>query len=124
VFPTNIDSVNNLLRRNWYQVAWTNAVYAVGRIDERYRIDGGTAWAVQMYIDRFICDGEDPKTCRLYFFNEISRKWLKWENEWRVLEELPPMPSGLWTGIGTRKLTLDGQSAIEHVTTQRTSAIL
>jgi hypothetical protein len=88
-------------------------------MDRSFSVEGGTAWAVQMYIDRFTCDSEDINTCKLYFFNEISRKWMSWHGAWGVLYELPPVPEGIWTGIGTRKLTIDGNNQIENVTTKR-----
>jgi hypothetical protein len=41
----------NLLCRNWFQVECAGAVRAIVEFDSRGRIKGGTAWAVQMFID-------------------------------------------------------------------------
>ncbi len=65
--------IANLLRRNWFQIKYATAVYAVGSLNEnavmyeedimgpihrirpnpidRLGIDGGTSWACQMYLD-------------------------------------------------------------------------
>ena len=68
----------NLLRRNWYQIKYTDAVYAVSEIedwafDDTYTKDhepgtsynmpmgvkGGTGWACQMYFDRWMVEHTD-----------------------------------------------------------------
>lgn len=112
-FPTRYDSTNNLLRRNWYQVAWTKSLYGVG-VFKNGDIDGGTAWAVQMYIDRFTVDRENIDECKLYFFDQIKGIWLTWKYEWKELQDRPPVPTGVWTGIGTRKLNENGSKQIKE----------
>lgn len=110
-FPTNSEFVNNLLRRNYYQIRETEALYAVGTI-ERGSVAGGTAWAVQMYID--VCtDRYEPAV--IYFFDQPTNRWLMWvQDEWMEIEK-PPIPSGKWTGIGSRELAANGAQAIKEV---------
>ena len=75
-------------RRNFFQVRCASSVYAVGwRLCEGVNpltfeplpageqgqgidVGGGTGWACQFYIDRFGPGGEDPSSCRLYFFDK------------------------------------------------------
>lgn len=108
-FPTRNGFVNNLLRRNYYQIKWTQAVYAVANL-ENNMVSGGTAWATQMYMDRFLCDNEtDP--CNLFLFDQLTGRWFQWINVW-VPIDIPPEPTGVWTGIGSRELTDAGKQAI------------
>jgi hypothetical protein len=49
-------------------------------------------------------------------FDQGSEEWLKWNfgsDEWK--ECVPPRPHGKWTGIGTRKISTAGLSAIAEV---------
>ncbi len=67
--------IANLLRRNWFQIKYATTVYAVGTLNENATmydylhiqskhdplsksdhlgIDGGTAWACQMYLDYYL----------------------------------------------------------------------
>jgi uncharacterized protein YuzB (UPF0349 family) len=117
MWPTYNPYVANLLRRNWYQVNETRSVYAVGKFVHG-RIDGGTAWAIQMYLDRFLIDGENIKQCFAFFFDQELNRWFKFnakEQIWEKLSDMPPKPSGIWTGIGTRQLNEKGYQAIENL---------
>lgn len=116
-WPVSNPYVANLLRRNFYQVVKSDAVYGIGKFVNG-QVDGGTAWAVQMYIDRFLIDGEDPKKCKLYFFDQEDKRWFKFNaksKEWDKLADMPPKPEGIWTGIGTRQLNENGIEAIEKL---------
>lgn len=104
-FPTKTDVTNSLLRRNWYQVKDTNAVYAVSEL-EGGQIAGGTAWAVQMYLDRFIHDLEPMENCHAYVLDKKTLKWFEWNGtRWINMISRPPTPSGIWTGIGSREMS-------------------
>lgn len=105
-WPTKTDTTNNLLRRNWYQIRDTSAVYAVAELSWDKGVSGGTAWAVQMYLDRFAHDGEDISKCHAYVLDTNTLKWFTWNGErWEQMLSRPPMPTGIWTGIGTRELS-------------------
>lgn len=118
-FPSNSDYTNNLLRRNYYQVKWCESVYAVSKFasdSSMLKIDGGTAWACQMYVDRFIYDQEPFSLCNLYLFDQSSEKWFQWNRIWKAIDK-PPMPKGVYAGIGTRNISDAGTIAIKSLYT-------
>jgi hypothetical protein len=111
-FPTKNEYVNNLLRRNYYQVNQTERVYAVAPLDKHGKIVGGTAWAVQMAIQRGLKD--------IYLFDCFGDRWYTydsmadWDDFWKPTDFLYiPRPHGFYAGIGTRELPDAGISAIE-----------
>jgi hypothetical protein len=118
-FPSSNPSTNNLLRRNWYQVKDTNTLYAVTELKleaGKLMPQGGTAWAIQMYIDRFLIDNEPIKNANLWVFEKKLKKWFKWnEGVWAIQISKPPCPSGLWTGIGSRELDIWDKIEIEKI---------
>ncbi len=112
-FPTRNGFVNNLLRRNYYQVTWAQAVYAVANLEDS-KVSGGTAWATQMYMDRFLIDGEPMDQCRLFLFDQLTSSWFQWHGVWSPIET-PPKPEGVWAGIGSRELLEPGKLAIRSL---------
>jgi hypothetical protein len=110
-FPSHKPWIANLLRRNWYQVRDAERVYAVATIDNKGIVSGGTAWAVQMFIDRF-----DGGPCEAYVFDQKDECWYVWVGKaklgWNHLPEGPPVPHGVWAGIGSRDLLASGKAAI------------
>ena len=105
-FPPKSIYVRNLLRRNWYQVGDAERVYAVSSIEDGM-VSGGTAWATQMFIDR-----HDGAACECYVFDMISDGWFQWNgDEWSSIPS-PPIPSGVWAGVGSRNLSPNGKAAI------------
>lgn len=114
-FPSKNNFVNNLLRRNFYQVRETERVYAVASFLGDLVL-GGTAWAVQMYID--LCHDKDIDP-ECYVFDQMTTKpgWVFWNRDkliWESIDKVPT-PSGRWTGIGSRELRPEGKNAIESV---------
>ena len=108
-FPASSNYVNNLLRRNWYQVKNSDAVFAIGKLNDSTKsiVDGGTGWAVQMAIDN-----NKP----VYLFNQLENKWMMWDsssNRW--LDTQTPTLTTNFAGIGTREITDAGIKAIEAV---------
>jgi len=113
-WPSQNPHVNDLLRRNYFQVRFAQRVYAVARLlpDDKssLRISGGTAWACQMYVDRWYA-GRDLVECELYFYDMVSDKWMQWWETWKEIDR-PPVPHGRYAGIGSRDLTDAGIRAI------------
>jgi len=106
-------TVSSLLRRNWYQVAWCESVYVVSTINEKNLVDGGTGWAVQMYLDRMSKLAEfEPLP--IYVFDQKKEQWFQWIAGWKAIES-PPKPTGIWAGIGTRDLNEAGKWAIRNL---------
>lgn len=113
-YPAKDEHVNNLLRRNYFQVRWADRVYAVANLmpDDKslLRVSGGTAWACQMYVDRWY-SGRDLVECELYLYDMLTNKWMQWWETWEIIDR-PPVPHGRYAGIGSRDLTDDGIRAI------------
>jgi len=107
-FPTSKSFVNNLLRRNWYQVKDTNGVFAVSRLSaSRSTVEGGTGWAVQMAVD-----SKKP----VYVFDTVSSSWQRYDDRRKKFMscEAPRLTLN-FTGIGTRTLPDNGKAAIEQI---------
>jgi hypothetical protein len=103
-FPTWQEYVNNLLRRNYYQIKDSKAVYAIGTIDRKKNvINGGTGWAVEMARNLNLS---------VYVFDQDENSWFKFENENIVLVGIPKLISP-FAGIGTREIKSNGIQAIK-----------
>lgn len=102
-FPTRSNFNNNLLRRNYYQIKESERVYAIA--DIKYDVvQGGTGWAVQMFIDRKLKEAPDS-VIECYVLDKITNMWFQYNkfNGYEIIEEVPT-PHGIWTGIGSRQL--------------------
>ena len=100
--------LNNLIRRNWYQVRGADAVFAIGNLDKKktgLAVEGGTGWAVQMAIDQ----GKP-----VHFFDQKSNKWYTGNNTSLTEIDTPTLTPN-FAGIGTRGITPAGRKAIEDV---------
>ena len=95
--------VYNLLARNSYQVYCTERVYTIGTLVSPTQLDGGTAWAVQMYLD------QDDSNKEIYHYDINDKKIYSYDNSTKQSVEVQsvPKPHGRWTGIGTRRATED-----------------
>jgi hypothetical protein len=93
--------VYNLLARNSYQISSTDRVYTIGKLISPSQLDGGTAWAVQMYLDR------DDNDKEIYHYDIVDNKVYQYCNQTKQFIEVDsvPKPHGKWTGIGTRRAT-------------------
>lgn len=102
----------SLLRRNYYQVRNVATCYAISETDTKMMVKGGTAWAVQMFIDRF-----DQEACECYLLVQSEKLWYKWGSfGWEGIEtHLIPAPKGLYAGIGTRQLLPTGKESIDEL---------
>ena len=90
--------VRNLLCRNMYQVKNSMSVYAVANITYG-QVEGGTAWATQMFIDQNLRGGH------VYVLDKKTLKWHEWKHQEFTPIDKPPQPSGVWAGIGSREIT-------------------
>ncbi|RGP70987.1 hypothetical protein FSPOR_3674 [Fusarium sporotrichioides] len=110
--PPRRPTVARLLRRNYYQVAWSEACYAVTFVSEAgddAKSPGGTVWATTMFSQLH------PGSRSLYVFDQIRGVWLQWQGESWVVIETPPRPTGVWAGIGARALQQNGKDAIRKL---------
>lgn len=118
-FPAKSVKVTNLLRRDWFQVETAQSCYGistferpleptipVGTVLRDLRVKGGTAWAVQMFIDRH------HGACPCFVFDQVSCDWFQWVGDgWQRIYE-PPRPTGIYAGVGARDLLPMGKLAI------------
>lgn len=94
----------DLLARNWCQVKYADAVFAIGRIKNGV-VEGGTAWAVQMALDV-----HKP----VYLFDQVSERWLtSRDGVWGSCDV--PVLTHNFAGIGSRQITPAGIRAIGEV---------
>ena len=94
----------DLLARNWCQVKYSEALFAIGRLKGGV-VQGGTAWAVQMALD-----AGKP----VYLFDQTSERWLTCgDGQWRPCDTLQLTPH--FAGIGSRRISAAGISAIGEV---------
>lgn len=106
--------VRALLCRNYFQIKDVERVYAIGYIKPNGVVDGGTSWALQMFIDRF--QGE---SCPCHIWDLERKWWYRWDGrEWSACISLPPRPEGHYAGIGTRKFNDWGRKAIDQLWAQ------
>lgn len=104
-FPTSNEYVNNLLRRNAWQVYNSDSVFAVGQLESDKTVKGGTGWAVQMAID-----ANKP----VHVFDQSHGKWFTWDGESFVESEQPILTEN-FAGIGTREINQAGKDAIDSL---------
>ena len=107
-WPSTNRFVSSLLRRNYFQIRWAESLYAVSSI-EKGLVTGGTSWAVQMFLDRF-----EGKPSAAYVYDQETASWYKWEGFWAIID-VPPIPTGIWAGIGSRELKQNGKNAIRDL---------
>jgi hypothetical protein len=110
-FPTRSEYVNNLLRRNYYQVLGADRVYASCAFDDM-KPRGGTAWALVMAINLGVPE--------IYNFDWVSGNWYQWgryaDEGWDLIDfSLIPRPHGEYAGIGSSELPENGAAAIRSL---------
>ena len=98
----------NLLRRNFFQVRWSDSVYAVSEIDwATNTVKGGTGWAIEM--------AKHLPLSNIWVYDQKQEQWYQWqENKWANISE-PASPQGVYAGIGSRDLQEGGKLAIRRL---------
>lgn len=109
-YPPRSAYTANLLRRDHFQAAFAGALYAVAMFAADGRIEGGTAWAIELFIDRF-----ERADCPAFVFDQRRASWLAWRAAGWAPVPGPPAPEGIWAGIGTRAIEAGGLAAIERL---------
>lgn len=99
------DNFMDLLARNYTQVKYSDAIYAIAEGMEHGIVNGGTGWAVQMAID----DGKE-----VYVFDQNNKQWYhNKKGNWSYCST--PKLSINFAGIGTRNINKNGIQAIAEV---------
>ena len=112
-YPTRSVYVNNLLRRNYYQIEDSERIYAVSSIDKKSGwVEGGTGWAVCMGVlngmnEVYVYDVNLGYWNRFLEYKKVKNK-VFWEPKIN-----PPFPYGKYTGIGKVELPENGKEAIK-----------
>jgi hypothetical protein len=107
-YPTSKEFVNNLLRRNYYQIKDVNLVIAVAPLESKNNVKGGTGWATEMarLLSKTICVFDDKQTYRWYV--SIAGK------DFRKLKEGKYPPNNIdFAGIGSRDISPEAFNEIE-----------
>lgn len=107
-YPPANNYTRRLLQRNWFQVRDAGSLYAIAPLKPS-GIEGGTAWAVAMFLNRF-----SYSACPAYLFDLVSLAWRQWDGK-NWIESKVPSPDGVWAGIGSRMLTPAGKAAIRSI---------
>ena len=94
----------NLLARNWCQVKYSDATYAISSIKNN-KVSGGTGWMVAMSI---LHDKE------LYVFDQDKNKWFYW-NDGKFETCITPKLTKNFAGVGTRQINENGIAAIRKL---------
>lgn len=155
--------IMNLLRRNWYQVKYIDSLYAVGTLNnlavihknppgkfylnqfnrndptrkddyiDHMGVDGGTAWACQMYFGRWLEENKtydsgakafsiDPldwfPPFNMFFYDQTKNLLLRWvapSRYWVWVNQVVEKPSGIYAAVGSRDLNDYGQTFIQEL---------
>ncbi len=106
-WPVSSYFVASLLRRNYFQIRYSDSLYAISGLDRKGLVKGGTAWAVQMMID------QKPNS-KIYLFDQAKNSWFIWKGAW-MPSMVPSCPTGVYAAIGSRELAENGRTAIQQV---------
>lgn len=109
-YPSRSQYVNNLLRRNFYQIKFSNACYAIAPIVAN-QVQGGTAWATEM----FSLTRNGP----VYVFDETQNAWFQRFGDIFEKCDIPTSPTVDFTGIGSRNVSKLAENAIIDVFNNR-----
>ncbi len=107
-FPNKNNYINNLLRRNYLIIKDLDTIYAVGKIQSPYVVEGGTGWTCELSrrLDKLI-----------FLFNLTDNRWYtsgRNTNYW-PLDCKTPNLSNKFAGIGTRTINKHGKQAIRNL---------
>jgi hypothetical protein len=102
-FPSKNEFVNNLLRRNYYQVINSESIFAISSIKNNL-VDGGTGWAVHMGI---------LLNKPVFVYDQNVDNWFTWDNIF-IETEIPILTEN-FAGIGTREINENGKQNIRKV---------
>lgn len=99
--------VGKLLRRDLLQADNASAIFAVGHLDNKGLVAGGTGYATTRGIIRGI---------PVHLYNQETKSWMIWDaNQKKFVNESQPTLVNNAALVGTRELNADGQKAIDDV---------
>jgi len=100
--------VKNLLSRNWFQVKYSDAIFAVANLDGKNKVSGGTGWCCAMAIDN-----KKP----VYVFDMNYKKWFIYDYDISEFKEYDGIPklTDKFAGVGSREINEFGINAIKQL---------
>ena len=99
------DRVRRVIQSIFHMVVGADHVFAVGWLQERGVVKGGTGWGVELakFFNRPVS-----------IFDQEQNAWMTWSpGGWRP--DTPVIPDRPFAGTGTRNLTESGRAAIEDL---------
>jgi len=118
-YPSPLEYVNNLVRRNYFQIKYSDRIYAIGNLEENTKfVSGGTGFTVMMGVLNNIKE--------IYLYCQNNKRWYKFNNfdrtegryyfNWDEIDiNSIPNPCGKYTGIGSVDITDDGKEQIKFL---------
>lgn len=100
--------VRNLISRDWFQVKYSEAIFAIGLLDVNNNVCGGTGYAVSSAIDN-----KKP----IFLFEQTFNQWYYFDYEsenFEIFEDIPKLTEK-FAGIGTRNINQNGINAIKQL---------
>lgn len=100
--------VKNLLSRDWFQVKFSESIYAIGILDTESTVKGGTGYACQMAID---------ENKNVYLFDQTVNSWHYFDyitEKFEIYNGIPKLTEK-FAGIGTRSINNNGINAIQQL---------
>lgn len=107
--PPEFKDSYKLLARNYFQVLSTERVYAIANLESPTLVQGGTSWAIQMFIDH----STNPEIYVYSPFDKCAYSYCNIKKEFVICTEIPT-PYGNWTGIGSRDATSTDMDSFER----------
>ena len=110
-YPTRSPYVNNLIRRNFYQVLNAERIYCTQTITDGL-VNGGTGFTITMGILMGVKE--------IYIFETAENVWKRWEGDltgerkWTIMDSMIK-PYGKYAGIGARDITTKAVDAITEL---------
>lgn len=105
-YPSKSQYVNNLIRRDVYQVVNSDSIFAVSTIKDNI-VQGGTGWACHLAI---------LQNKPIYVFEQILEQWFNWDyDKEKFVECNEPELTEKFAGIGTRDINSEGVNAIKSL---------
>ncbi len=100
---SEIPLIRNVLQIIWHQVSNASQVFVVGVIQPDGHVKGGTGWGAEL-----------ARLWRkpLFVFDQNRNGWFRWSGTaWEIAHD-PKIEAESFAGLGTQKLTEQGQAAI------------
>jgi hypothetical protein len=95
----------NLIARDWFQVKYADAIFAIGSFETQSTVAGGTGYATSCAVDE-----KKP----IYFFEQNDNQWYYYDyqsDKFEIFESIPKLTEN-FAGIGTRDINDNGVKAI------------